>query len=38
MEIGGAAAKVDSSFDPNDEKAVEYEKRQVAIRLLQTGE
>ena len=36
MEIDGAAAKVDS-FDPNDVKAVEYEKRQVAIRLLQTG-
>ena len=36
MEIDGSAAKVDS-FDPNDVKAVEYEKRQVAIRLLQTG-
>ena len=31
---GGAGAA--TGFDPNDEKAVEYEKRQVAIRLLQT--
>ncbi len=31
------AAMQADSVDPKDEKAIEYEKRQVAIRLLQTG-
>ena len=37
MDIDGGVAAKANGFDPNDEKAVEYEKRQVAIRLLQTG-
>lgn len=35
-ENGNAAAAA-MDIDPTDEKSVEYEKRQVAIRLLQTS-